>query len=310
MRSISSTKLYGCLAGLAAISLIGIQLTSDIDDYDSFENYANSDGLRARRQLEVTVDDVQLKLDLPTSTSTDTDTHKMQLEVHRQLQQKLDENNIQHPLVRELPVKTVSGVSINYTLAPNAAPDFEPLDYDSLGTSFNISLDDIDDACQMSGILGPNEIPEDVEFKNTIIVGYPGADKRTVLRQMEAMTTLSGRDSWDLAFLGLTDQPFIKTNYPHHEGIYGWDKKADQVVLVVRNIRWAINDYHDILADIDYAKTWAEATEKIPMLYKGTIFDVLYYVSMIASSVVSMSIPCTYTHSLFQAWRDERTMDE
>ena len=97
---------------------------------------------------------------------------------------------------------------------------------------------------------------------------------------MEAMTTLSGRDSWDLAFLGLTKQPFIKTNYPHHEGIYGRDKKADQVILVVRNIRWAINDYHDILADIDYAKTWAEATEKIPMLYKGTIFDVLYYVSM------------------------------
>ena len=69
--------------------------------------------------------------------------------------------------------------------------------------------------------------------------------------------------------------------------IPGWDTKGDQVVLVVRNIRWAIDDYHDILSDIDYAKTWAEATEKIPMLYKGTLYDVLYH-----------------------AWRDERTMDE
>ena len=64
----------------------------------------------------------------------------------------------------------------------------------------------------------------------------------------------------------------------------GWGTKGDQVILVVRNIRWAIDDYHDILSDIDYAKTWAEATEKIPMLYKGTIYSVLYH-----------------------AWRDERT---
>ena len=226
MHSISRRKIYGCLAALAMISLIGIQLTSNIDDYDSFHDYANIDArLRANRQLEVTVDDVMLKLDLP-NPSTSTNDEVLVLEVHRQLQQQLDAaeddmSSIQYPLVRELPEVCVSGVCIQTTLAPNAAPDFEPLDYDSLGTSANITNDGIDDNCQMSGILGPTEIPTDVEFKNTIIVGYPGADKRTVLRQMEAMTTLSGRDSWDLAFLGLTDQPFIKTNYPHHEGIFG-----------------------------------------------------------------------------------------
>ena len=51
--------------------------------------------------------------------------------------------------------------------------------------------------CSFSKTLGPTEIPSDVVFENTIIVGYPGGDKRTILRQMEALTELSGRDAWD-----------------------------------------------------------------------------------------------------------------
>ena len=73
----------------------------------------------------------------------------------------------------------------------------------------------------MNNILGPTQIPADANFTNTVIVGYPGADKRTVLRQMEALTTLSGRDSWDMKYLGMTNQPYMKANYPHHEGIWG-----------------------------------------------------------------------------------------
>lgn len=140
--------------------------------------------------------------------------------------------------------------------------------------------------CDFEPTLAPDFIPDD-SFTNTIIVGYPGGDKRTVLRQMEAMTTLSGRDAWDFQFLGMTRQPFIKTNYPHHEGIWGFQDHGDQVILVVRNLRRTIDEYHDILSDIDYAKTWQEATDKIPMLYHG--------------SVVNEDLA---------AWRDERVMDE
>ena len=173
--------------------------------------------------------------------------------------------------------------------------------------------------CTFSKTLGPTEIPTDVTFENTIVVGYPGGDKRTVLRQMEALTELSGRDAWDYEFLGMTLQPYIKTNYPHHEGIWGWQDHADHVILIVRNIRQTIDEYHDILADIDYAKvsvssgllllyllvnmfvlshhfvsiaisslqTWEEATEKIPNLYNG-------YIDM----------------DNYAGWRDERVMDE
>ena len=141
--------------------------------------------------------------------------------------------------------------------------------------------------CTFSKTLGPTEIPTDVTFENTIVVGYPGGDKRTVLRQMEALTELSGRDAWDYEFLGMTSQPYIKTNYPHHEGIWGWQDHADHVILIVRSIRQTIDEYHDILADIDYAKTWEEATEKIPNLYNG-------YIDM----------------DNYAGWRDERVMDE
>ena len=144
--------------------------------------------------------------------------------------------------------------------------------------------------CRFTATLDPDRVKEltDLQnFTNTIIVGYPGPDKRTVLRQMEAMTGLSGRDAWDFQFLGMTTQPFIKTNYPHHEGIWGWQDHGDQVVLVLRNPRRSIDEYHDILADIHYAKTWEEATDKIPDLFQGII-----------------------EADKYAMWRNERTMDE
>ena len=89
--------------------------------------------------------------------------------------------------------------------------------------------------------------PSEQEFKKTIIAGYPGGDKRITFTQLEGLTGLSARDEWEFAFLGMTNQPFIKANYPHHEGIWGWQDQADQVVLVVSDIQKSMIEYHDIL---------------------------------------------------------------
>ena len=89
--------------------------------------------------------------------------------------------------------------------------------------------------------------PSNTTFKKTIIAGYPSGDKRLAFSQLEGLTGLSARDEWDFAFLGHTNQPFIKANYPHHEGIWGWGDVGDQVVLVVTELRKAIIEYHDIL---------------------------------------------------------------
>lgn len=50
---------------------------------------------------------------------------------------------------------------------------------------------------------------------------------------------------------------FVKmlTSYVHFAlssilPLIGWEEHADQVILVVRNIRHTIDEYHDILADI------------------------------------------------------------
>ena len=47
----------------------------------------------------------------------------------------------------------------------------------------------------------------------------------------------AAKDEWDFEFLGMSNHPFIKANYPHHEGIWGWDDAADQVVMMIKNMR-------------------------------------------------------------------------
>merc|ERR1740124_260832 len=111
------------------------------------------------------------------------------------------------------------------------------------------------------------DVPNDLSFTKTVIAGYPSGDKRMTYVQMEALTGLSARDEWDFKFLGMTNQPFIKANYPHHEGVFGWQQAGDQVIMIVRNIRRTMVEYHDILWDIGYAKTFEEATVKIDNLY-------------------------------------------
>ena len=74
--------------------------------------------------------------------------------------------------------------------------------------------------------------------------------------QMESLTGWPAKDEWDFEYLGDSNHPFIKANYPHHEGIWGWGTNADQIVLVVKNLRKSLVEYHDILWDIGYAKTW------------------------------------------------------
>ena len=112
-------------------------------------------------------------------------------------------------------------------------------------------------------------VPDDIDFHKTLIAGFPSGDKRMIFVQMEALTgwreyldqpfamhytsrafsnrictshayhihIAAAKDEWDFEYLGDSNHPFIKANYPHHEGIWGWSSNADQVVMMVRNIR-------------------------------------------------------------------------
>ncbi|KAL7535628.1 hypothetical protein ACHAXR_006621 [Thalassiosira sp. AJA248-18] len=147
------------------------------------------------------------------------------------------------------------------------------------------------------------EVPEEIDFHKTLVTGFPSGDKRMAYLQMEA---LAGFHEWDFAFQGYSNHPFIKGNYPHHEGIWGWGSAADQVVMMVPHIRRSIVEYHDILWDLGYqsqfilhflvpilcvllpdATTWEDATLLSDNLY-GALPDIDDYYE----------------------WRDARVMDE
>jgi len=89
-----------------------------------------------------------------------------------------------------------------------------------------------------------DDVPNNLDFHKTAIVGYPSGDKRMIFVQMEALTGWPAKDEWDFQFLGITNHPFIKANYPHHEGIWGWGSMADQVVLMIKNMRESLVEYH------------------------------------------------------------------
>ena len=58
----------------------------------------------------------------------------------------------------------------------------------------------------------------------------------------------AAKDEWDFQFQGMSNHPFVKANYPHHEGIWGWGNVADQVILMVRNIR-------EIMVECEYIRS-------------------------------------------------------
>ncbi len=62
------------------------------------------------------------------------------------------------------------------------------------------------------------EVPENIDFWKTIVVGYPSGDKRLTFLQMEALAGWPAKDEWDFENIGMSNHPFIKANYPHHEG--------------------------------------------------------------------------------------------
>jgi hypothetical protein len=126
-----------------------------------------------------------------------------------------------------------------------------------------LSIDLGGGACEWT--LPEYDVPANINFHKTVIAGYPSGDKRMIFLQMEALTGwrklwlspnsylftetmksfvltardtfVAAKDEWDFWGLGMSNHPFIKANYPHHEGIWGWDDAADQVVMIVRNIR-------------------------------------------------------------------------
>ena len=68
-------------------------------------------------------------------------------------------------------------------------------------------------------------IPSEIDWYKTLVVGYPSGDKRMTFMQMEALTGWAAKDEWAFTYDGITNHPFIKSNFPHHDGIWSWEGK-------------------------------------------------------------------------------------
>ena len=103
----------------------------------------------------------------------------------------------------------------------------------------------------------PEDAPQDTAVFSTLLAAYPGSGKRTAFMQLEGVTELRAGDDYNLApdFLG-KKFAFMKSNYPQHEGIWSFSDKMNQVILLVRNPRWALPSYLNLLHEIEYSVNW------------------------------------------------------
>jgi hypothetical protein len=76
-----------------------------------------------------------------------------------------------------------------------------------------------------------------------------------VWRIIEALTGTVTGDDWDLSENG-ENVLFIKTSYPHPEGIWSWKDNMDQSMMLIRSFRWALPSYHTMRYELDYSDGW------------------------------------------------------
>lgn len=107
--------------------------------------------------------------------------------------------------------------------------------------------------------------PEDATIRS-LIVGYPGSGKRTAWMEMEGLTGLATGDDYDLSGNDIS-VAFMKTSFPHHEGIWSWGDNFQQTMLLVRNPRHAMVAYHELLYEIDYSTDWETSYSKKHKVY-------------------------------------------
>ena len=61
--------------------------------------------------------------------------------------------------------------------------------------------------------------------------------------------------------------PRLTSGFSNTLSNYSCTDAGDQVILMIKNIRTAMIEYHDILWDISYTKTWVDASLQLSHLY-------------------------------------------
>jgi len=101
----------------------------------------------------------------------------------------------------------------------------------------------------------------------TLLASYPGSGKRFSWNVLSALSNHAVADDWNFSGNLERDTLAIKTNWPHKEGVWSWGSMMDQVILLIRNPRWAIPSYHTLRYELDYSANWGESYLRVPYTY-------------------------------------------
>lgn len=113
------------------------------------------------------------------------------------------------------------------------------------------------ETCEWKDVRKPRNAPQDTDLFATLLAGFPGSGKRIAFMQLEGFSELRASDDYNITAGSFnTKFAFKKTNYPHHDGIWDWGGQMKQVILLLRNPRWALPAYHHLLYEIEYSDSW------------------------------------------------------
>jgi len=128
-------------------------------------------------------------------------------------------------------------------------------------TSRRMSIDLGDGNC-----IWTDSIPISTENPyGTLFASYPASGMRKTWQQAEGLTGIQMID--DFFQLSYPKVGLVKTQYPHYEGIWSYAQNMDQVIMLIRNPRWAIPSYHTLLSELNYAHSWELAYDHLPAVF-------------------------------------------
>ena len=101
----------------------------------------------------------------------------------------------------------------------------------------------------------------------TLLKSYPGSGKRFTWQVIKGMTNHEVADDWDFSGFLKHNPLTVKTSWPHKEGVWSWDDEMDQVILLIRNPRWALPSYHAMRSELNYSEHWLGSYARLDMVY-------------------------------------------
>ena len=102
----------------------------------------------------------------------------------------------------------------------------------------------------------------------TLLTSYPGSGKRFTWQVIRGITNHEVADDWDFSGFLKHNPLTVKTSWPHNEGVWSWDDEMDQVILLIRNPRWAwVPPYHTMRYELNYSEHWLGSYAQLYMVY-------------------------------------------